>query len=395
MYFSVRMTLSYLPIMGRVFSDTGHSRNFKVAKQQMTNLPTDQQKKSVENINGADLFHDIANLIEETRQYVAQEYNAAHALLCWLIGTRINKEVLQSKRADYGEGIINALSTKLKLNYGKGYSRANLFRMIKFAKLYPDKKIVATLSRQLSWSHFVIICSIEDDLKRDFFAEICRVQKWSVRVLQKQVSSMIYERIGLSKKPEAVIKMQISQLQSTDKITPEMTFKEPYFLEFIGAHNYTTEQELEDLILKNITDFLQQMGSDFCFITRQKRMSTGKKDRYLDLLFFHRRLRRLIAIDLKLGDFDPAYKGQMEWYLNWLNKNERLDYEEKPMGIILCAGKDHDDIEYLEMDQTGIHVAQYLTELPPKQILEANLRKAITIAKEVYCKKNLLEQQHD
>lgn len=176
MYFSVRMTLSYLPIMGRVFSDTGHSRNFKVAKQQMTNLPTDQQKKSVENINGADLFHDIANLIEETRQYVAQEYNAAHTLLCWLIGTRINKEVLQSKRADYGEGIINALSTKLKLNYGKGYSRANLFRMIKFAKLYPDKKIVATLSRQLSWSHFVIICSIEDDLKRDFFAEICRVQ---------------------------------------------------------------------------------------------------------------------------------------------------------------------------------------------------------------------------
>lgn len=361
----------------------------------MTNTPTKvihKQSHDAEILTESDLFHDIVKLIEDTRQHVAQTYNAAHVLLCWLIGERINTEVLQSKRADYGEGIVNALAMQLKLNYGKGYSRANLFRMIKFAKIYPDQEIVSTLSRQLSWSHFIIICGIEDHLKRDFLAEICRVQKWSVRVLQKQVNGMIYERIGLSKKPEAVIKMQINQLQHADEMTPEMTFKEPYFLEFIGAHNYTTEQELEDLILRNIMDFLQEMGSDFCFVTRQKRMSTGKKDRYLDLLFFNRRLRRLIAIDLKLGDFDPAYKGQMEWYLNWLDKNERLDYEEKPMGIILCAGKDHDDIEYLEMDKTGIHVAQYLTELPPKKVLEANLRKAIATARETHLKKTLIEQ---
>ena len=341
------------------------------------------------------LFQDVTKLIEEARNHVAREYNSAQVLLCWLIGERINDRLLQSDRADYGEMVVSSLAVQLKVKYGKGYSRANLFRMIKFAKLYPDRKIVSTLSRQLSWSHFVIICGIDDHLKLDFFAEMCRVQKWSVRALQKQINGMLYERVGLSKQPEGVIKAQIGQLKNNDEMTPEMTFKEPYFLDFIGSHSYASEQELEDMILQNITEFLQEIGTDFCFVSRQKRMSTGKKDRYLDLLFFNRRLRRLIAIDLKLGDFDPAYKGQMEWYLNWLDKNERLDYEEKPMGIILCAGKDHDDIEYLEMDKTGIHVAQYLTELPPKEILEDNLRKAIATARETHIKRLLLEESHN
>jgi predicted nuclease of restriction endonuclease-like (RecB) superfamily len=337
------------------------------------------------------LINDIAKLIDDARSHVAREYNATQALLCWLIGKRIDEEILKAERAEYGEAIVISLASQLTLLYGKGYSRPNLFRMIKFAKQFPTRKIVSTLSRQLSWSHFVVICSIDDHLKRDFYAEMCRVQKWSVRALQKQLNGMLYERIALSKKPEDVVKAQLNKLKDHDEITPELTFKEPYFLDFIGAHSYESEEELENLILNNITDFLQELGSDFCFVARQKRLSTGKKDRYLDLLFFNRRLRRLIAIDLKLGDFDPAYKGQMEWYLNWLDKNERLSYEDKPMGIILCAGKDHDDIEYLEMDKTGIHVAQYLTELPPKAILEAHLRKAIAIAKENLLKKSLLK----
>ena len=172
------------------------------------------------------------------------------------------------------------------MNYGKGYSRANLFRMIKFAKLYPDRKIVSTLSRQLSWSHFVIICGIDDRLKRDFFAEMCRVQKWSVRALQKQINGMLYERVGLSKQPEGVIKAQISQLKNNDEMTPEITFKEPYFLDFIGAHSYASEQELEDLILQNITEFLQEIGTDFCFVSRQKRMSTWQKGSVSGFIIF-------------------------------------------------------------------------------------------------------------
>lgn len=327
------------------------------------------------------LAADIAQLIDEAKNHVAREYNATQALLCWLIGKRIDEEILKTERAEYGEAIVSALSGELTLIYGRGYSRPNLFRMIKFAKQFPNREIVSTLSRQLSWSHFVLICAIEDDLKRNFYAEMCRLQRWSVRALQNQLNGMLYERTALSKQPEAVIQAQLSKLKSDDEMTPELTFKEPYFLDFIGAHSYESEEELENLILSNITDFLQELGTDFCFVARQKRMSTGKKDRYLDLLFFNRRLRRLIAIDLKLGDFDPAYKGQMEWYLNWLDKNERFNYEERPMGIILCAGKDHDDIEYLEMDKTGIHVAQYLTELPPKEVLESHLRKAIAVAK--------------
>lgn len=342
--------------------------------------------------NSGSLVTDISTFINEAKAHIAHEYNSTQALLCWLIGKRINEEVLKTERAEYGEGIVIELAKHLAVTYGKGYSRANLFRMIKFAKLFTNKNIVSTLSRQLSWSHFVLICAIDDNLKRDFYAEMCRIQKWSVRALQKQFKSMLYERTALSKKPENVIKAQLHNLKNADEMTPDLIFKEPYFLNFIGKSEYRSEEDLENLILNNITDFLQELGTDFCFVARQKRMSTGKKDRYLDLLFFNRRLRQLIAIDLKLGDFDPAYKGQMEWYLNWLNKNERFDYEAKPMGIILCAGKDHDDIEYLEIDKTGIHVAQYLTEMPPKEILESHLRKAIAIARENYAKRLLLKE---
>lgn len=335
------------------------------------------------------LIHDISALIDKARNHVASEYNSTQALLCWLIGNRIDEEILKAERAEYGETIVVSLADHLTRHYGRGYSRPNLFRMIKFAKLFPNREIVSTLSRQLSWSHFVLICSIDDDLKRDFYSEMCRIQHWSIRSFKKQLDSMLYERTALSRKPEDVIKSQIDQLKNTDEMTPELTFKEPYFIDFIGARNHQSEEDLENAILNNITDFLQELGTDFCFVARQKRMSIGKKDRYLDLLFFNRRLQRLIAIELKLNDFDPAYKGQMEWYLNWLDKNERLDFEKKPMGIILCAGKDYNDIEYLEMDKTGIHVAQYLTELPPKKILEKKLELAVQLAKENQLKKQL------
>ena len=206
---------------------------------------------------------------------------------------------------------------------------------------------------------------------------------------------MLYERTVLSKQPESVIQEHLSKIQAQDEMTTELIFKDPYFINFIDGKDFQTEEDLENLILNNITHFLHELGSDFCFISRQKRMSTGRKDRYLDLLFFNRRLRKLIAIDLKIGDFDPAYKGQMEWYLNWLDKNERLPNEEKPIGIILCAGKDQDDIEYLEMDKTGIHVAQYLTELPPREILERKLKLAISMAKENQLKQQILRISSD
>ena len=225
------------------------------------------------------LVKDISALIDEARNHVAREYNSTQALLCWLIGKRIDDEILKSGRAEYGEAIVISLATHLSLTYGKGYSRPNLFRMIKFAKLFPTREIVSTLSRQLSWSHFVLICGIENELQRDFYAEMCRVQHWSVRTLKKQLDGMLYERTALSKQPEKVIKTQLDNLKNTDEMTPELTFKEPYFINFIGANDYDSEEDLESLILNNITDFLQELGTDFCFVARQKRMDTGRKDR--------------------------------------------------------------------------------------------------------------------
>lgn len=328
------------------------------------------------------LVNDISLLINKAKEHVAREYNSTQVALCWLIGKRIEDEILKANRAEYGEQVVAHLATELSNKYGRGYSRPNLFRMVKFVKLFPNQEIVSTLSRQLSWSHIILICSIEEQLKQEFYIEMSRIQNWSVRTLKQQIDSLLYERSGISKKPEKIIKAQLEKLKLNDEVTSDLTFKDPYFINFIGASDYRTEKDLESAILTNITEFLQELGNDFCFVARQKRMSTGRKDRYLDLLFFNRRLRKLIALDLKLTEFDPAYKGQMEWYLNWLDKNERLTHEEKPIGIILCAGKDKDDIEYLEMDKTGIHVAEYLIELPPKHILEQKLKKAVILAKE-------------
>jgi predicted nuclease of restriction endonuclease-like (RecB) superfamily len=328
------------------------------------------------------ITQDIVTLIQSAKGHVAREYNSTQVYLAWFIGKRIEDELLQHKRADYGEKLIESIAETLSQQYGSGYTRSSIFRMIKFYRYFSDERIVSTLSRQLSWSHFILICTMQDELKRTFYAEMCRVQKWSVRGLKQQIDSMLYERTALSKSQSDVINAQLKDLQSEDKITPELVFKDPYFIEFTSGKSYLSEADLETAILDNITTFLQELGSDFCFVARQKRMSTGKKDRYLDLLFFNRRLMRLIAIELKLGDFDPAYKGQMEWYLNWLNEHERLPHEAKPLGIILCAGKDHEDIQYLELDKTGIHVAQYLTELPAQDVLEKKLKHAIALAQE-------------
>jgi predicted nuclease of restriction endonuclease-like (RecB) superfamily len=339
------------------------------------------------------LIADIRHFIEQAKEHVAREYNSTHVLLCWLIGKRLDEEILKFQRADYGERIVDLIASELSISYGRGFGKVNLSRMLKFSRVFPEKEIVSTLSKQLSWSHFTLICSIEDTLERAFYVEMCRIQRWSVRGLKKQMDGQLYARTAISKREELVITEQITNLKLNDTMTTDLVFKDPYFIDFIGASESFSEEDLEQSILNNITNFLQELGSDFSFVARQKRMSTGKKDRYLDLLFFHRRLRRLIALDLKIGSFDPAYKGQMEWYLNWLDQHDRLPYEEKPIGIILCADTDHEDIEYLEMDKSGIHVAQYIMELPPKDILERKLKQAIATARELQTRKQLFHKR--
>jgi predicted nuclease of restriction endonuclease-like (RecB) superfamily len=217
----------------------------------------------------------------------------------------IDEEFFDSQRATYGDKVLENIAKQLSLEYGRGYGKINLSRMLKFSRLFPAREIVSTLSKQLSWSHFVMVCAIDETLKREFYTEMCRIQHWSVRDFKRQMDGMLYERTVISKEPEVVIKSSIDALKN-DSVSSNLVFKDPYFISFIGNSNYKSERDLEDLILDNIVEFLQELGDDFCFVSRQKRMSTGRKDRYLDLLFFNRRLRRLIALDLKLNNFDPA-----------------------------------------------------------------------------------------
>lgn len=341
------------------------------------------------------LFNDISKLIESAKFHVSKEFNQTLVMLNWHIGDRINQEILKNERADYGQQLIKNLAEQLQIKYGQGYDKTSLSRMIKFSKLYLSQNIVVTMSQQLSWSHIVKIIAITDDLKREFYTEMCHIERWDVRTLRRKIDGMLYERTALSKKPEQLIRKEIKKLKQTDTLTPDFVFHDPCFLNFTGLEKNYSETDLENAILDELTKFIQEFGNDFCFVTRQKRMSTSQKDRYLDLLFFHRGMRRLIAIELKIGAFEPSHKGQMEWYLNWLDKHERKVNEEPPLGIILCADKDQEDVEYLELNASGIHVAQYLTQLPPRKILEKKLRKAIDIAQEKYARLQDLTKKDD
>lgn len=327
------------------------------------------------------LLRDLKAMIEETRSAVAVAVNAGLTMLYWRIGRRIGQEVLKGERAEYGKQIVSTLSRHLAHEYGRGFSAKNLRHMFRFAEAFPEQEIVSTLSRQLSWSHFKELIYLKKPLQKEFYAEMCRIERWDVRSLRKKIDGMLYERTALSKKPDELIREELQRLRETDQISPELVFRDPYFLDFLGLKDRYFEKDLEDAILRELEQFLLELGSGFAFLARQKRIQLDNDDYYIDLLFFHRDLNRLIAIDLKLGDFKAEYKGQMELYLRWLSKHERRDGENEPLGIILCAGKKEELVELLELGQSGIHVAEYLTELPPRKLLEEKLHKAIQSAR--------------
>ena len=192
-------------------------------------------KKYNKAISG-DLISDIRSLIETARHTVAAAVNASLTLLYWQIGNRIRQDILKEKRARYGEEILPTLSAKLVPEFGSGFSVRNLSRMIRFAEVFPEGKIVSTLSRQLSWSHFVEIIPLKGDIQRDFYAEMCRIERWSVRTLRKKIDGMLYERTAISKKPEELIKQEIVALRQEDKLTPDLVFRDPFIFseDFVG-----------------------------------------------------------------------------------------------------------------------------------------------------------------
>lgn len=327
------------------------------------------------------IIEDIQALIAESKREVAATVNATMTMLYWNIGRRINKELLGDNRAAYGKQIIRTLSSKLSIEYGNGWSEKNIRHMMRFANVFSDKEIVLSVIRQLSWTHLLAIIPIEDPLKRTFYIEMCKVEKWSVRTFRERINSMLYERTAISKKPDETIQNELTQLKNADQFTPDLVFRDPYFLDFLGLHNSYSEKDLESAILSELQNFIIELGSDFAFLARQKRITIDEDDYYIDLLFYHRKLKSLIAIELKLGKFKASDKGQMDLYLAWLQKHETVEGENPPLGLILCASKNKEHVELMQLDKSNIKIAEYLTKLPDLKVLERKLNQSIERAK--------------
>ncbi len=325
------------------------------------------------------LFDGIKQLINNSVQQAAIYLNQTTNKLYWSIGNYILKELKHEVYSGYGKQIIATLSQQLTQTFGKGYSYSALTRMIKVADNYSHETF-ATLSQTLSWSHFIELVAIKDKTQRLFYQQMCVLEHWSVRTLRDKQDKMLYERTIISKQPENVILNSLEKAKQD--LSPDLVFKSTYILDFLGLNGSYSEKDLENTIMLQLEQFILELGQGFAFLERQKRISIDSTDYYLDLLFYHRKLNRLIAIDLKLGKFKPAYKAQMELYLRYLQKHEQQANEQSPIGLLLCSEGNTEHIELLLLDEENIKVAQYLTALPDKKWFTDKLQKAIELAKE-------------
>ena len=342
-----------------------------------------ERKEIVSTVPTQSLMQDLRQIIDGARGRVAAQVNSELTLMYWHIGDRINREVLGNERAEYGKQIVATVAQQLQMEYGPmGFEEKSIRRMMRFAAIFPDIQIVAPLARKLSFSHFQEVMYLKDVIKREFYLTLAATERWSKRQLREKIDGMLFERTAISNKPDELIKKELSELRNNNVVSPDLVFKSPYFLEFTGLKSMYSEKSLEDCLVINLEQFIIELGNGFSFVARQKRMIIDGEDFYLDLLFYHRRLHRLIALDLKKGGFKAAYKGQMELYLRWLEENEMEPGEETPLGLLLCTEGGEEQIELLQLDKSGIKVAQYLTELPPRHVLMNQIQKSMEAAKE-------------
>jgi predicted nuclease of restriction endonuclease-like (RecB) superfamily len=327
------------------------------------------------------LFTDLSQIIEQGKSQVTKQVNSVLTLTYWHVGKKINEHILKNKRAEYGKQIVAPVARQLVEKFGNGFAEKNLRRMMQFASVFNDFTIVVTASRQLSWSHFIELIPLKNNEAREYYVQKISEEMWSIRETRHQIERKAFER------------QEIANLQIADEFTEiKNTFKDPYFLDFLGLKEGYLENDLESAILKELEIFILEIGKGFTFVERQKRMILDGKDFYLDLLFYNRKLKRLVAIELKLGEFKPAYKGQMELYLKWLDKYEKQEGEYSPIGLILCAEKSHEQVELLEMHKDGIMVAEYWTDLPPKKELEAKLHSLMIEVRQRLENRKMIEE---
>ena len=338
--------------------------------------------KDLDDVNNLEnLYNEIVILIENAKRNVAIKVNSEITMLYWNIGKYITRNILNYEKPEYGKAVIESLSQKLVQEYGRGYSVRSIRKMLKFYEYFNDIEIWPTVSAKLSWSHFVELLQIEDKIKRDFYTIMCINENWSVRTLRERISSALFERTVISKKPEETIINDLQLLRNENKMSTDLFFRDPYILDFLELKDTYSEKDLENAIISELEKFILEMGSDFAFLSRQKRITIDGEDYYIDLLFYHRKMKRLVVIELKLEKFKPEHKGQVELYLKWLDKYEKAEGEESPIAIILCATKSDTITELLELDSSGIHVAQYITNYIPKELLEQKLLSSIKNAK--------------
>lgn len=335
----------------------------------------------LENVNVDNIYNSICERIEKTKGNIAIKVNEEITVLYWYIGKDIEENILKYEKPEYGKSTIRELSKRLTMRYGQGYSMRNIFRMLKFYEYFPEFEILSTLSAKLSWSHFVELLQIKDEIKRKFYVTMCINESWSVRTLRGRIDSALFERTAISKKPEQTIINDLRLLNDENKMSTELFFRDPYILDFLELKDTYNENDLENAIIRELEKFILEMGHDFAFLARQKRITINGEDFYIDLLFYHRKMKRLVVIELKLEKFKPEHKGQVELYLKWLDKYEKAEGEEPPIAIILCATKNDTIAQLLELGNSGIHVAQYFTNYVPKDVLEEKLLCSIKNAK--------------
>jgi len=338
--------------------------------------------KSNPDISEQKLVQELSALIEKSKRSVGMYANAAVTSVFWQVGKRINEVILQNKRAEYGEQIVVTVARQLQDRHGRNFELRNVRRMMQFAEQFKDFKIVSPLATQLSWSHFVELLPLKSMDAKLFYAEKASEECWGKRELRKQIYAKSFERASIAN----------SQIQSSgNSIIPQNLFKDPYVFDFLELKNDYLESDLETAILRELETFILEFGKGFAFVERQKRMIIDGDDFYLDLLFYHRTLKRLVAVELKIGKFQAKYKGQMELYLKWLNRYEKQEGENAPVGLILCAESSKEQIELLEMHKDGIMVAEYLTQLPPKKEFEKKIRSLLQEARERIERQKLLK----
>lgn len=314
-------------------------------------------------------FADIARLIAEAKQRAVQAVNTTLIELYWQIGEHISRKIATS---EWGDGVVEQLARYLAQTQPglRGFTRPNLFRMRQFYEAYPDPEIVSAVLRQLPWTHHLIILSQSKRAEeREFYLRLSVQEKWSSRQLERQFKAALFERTVLSPPRMSAVVAQTH---------PEAAnvFKDSYLVEFLGLPQGHVESDLHRGLLARLKDFLIELGRDFCFVGSEYPVQVGGRDFALDLLFFHRGLNSLVAIELKVGRFEPEYLGKLNFYLEALDRDVKKSHERPAIGVLLCASKDDEVVEYaLSRSSSPALIAEYQTQLPDKTLLRAKLHE--------------------